>query len=114
MSINNEIITALNGIKVPVSFQTSKSEKYPYITFFTYLDRPTLHSDDKEIITGHFIQIDIWSKTDYTNLAKEVHQSMLAANFIKQRYFDLYEKDTKVYHKVMRFLKEDEKWANMD
>ena len=45
MSINNEIITALNGIKVPVSFQTSKSEKYPYITFFTYLDRPTLHSD---------------------------------------------------------------------
>lgn len=109
MSINKEIIKALENIKAPVSFQTSKSEKFPYITFFTYLDRGTLHSDDEEKVTGYFIQIDIWSKDDYTDIAKETHQSMLAANFIKQRYYDLYEKDTKVYHKVMRFLKEVEK-----
>lgn len=107
--INSEIKSTLDNIAVPVSFQTSKSEKYPYITFFTYLDSPTLYSDDREIITGYFIQIDIWSKTDYTSLAREVEENILAANFIKQRYFDLYEKDTKVYHKVMRFLKEVEK-----
>lgn len=109
MIINKEIITALKNIDIPVSFQASKSEKYPYITFFTYLDRGALHSDDEEKVTGYFIQIDIWSKNDYTDIAKEVHQSMLTANFIKQRYYDLYEKDTKVYHKVMRFLKEVEK-----
>jgi len=109
MSINKEVIQALKDIGVPVSFQTSGNEEYPYITFFTYLDRATLHSDDKESITGYFIQIDIWSKTDYTDIAEEVHQGMLTANFIKQRYYDLYEKDTKVYHKVMRFLKEVEK-----
>lgn len=109
MSINYEVTEALKNIGVPVSFQTSKNDKYPYITFFTYLDRGTLHSDDSENITGYFIQIDIWSETDYTQLVKEVHQSMLSANFIKQRYYDLYEKDTKVYHKVMRFLKEVEK-----
>lgn len=109
MSINKEVTNALKDIGIPVSFQTSKNEKYPYITFFTYFDRGTLHSDDTETITGYFIQIDIWSKTDYTELVKKVHQSMLAANFIKQRYYDLYEEDTKVYHKVMRFLKEVEK-----
>jgi hypothetical protein len=109
MNINKEIIEALNDIEIPVSFQTSKNGKYPYITFFTYLDRGTLHSDDKETITGYFIQIDIWSKSDYTQIAKVVHQGMLTANFIKQRYYDLYESDTKVYHKVMRFLKEVEK-----
>ncbi|MCQ4922189.1 hypothetical protein NE686_03775 [Tissierella carlieri] len=109
MSINKYVTEALKDIGIPVSFQISKNEKYPYITFFTYLDRGTLHSDDEEKVTGYFIQIDIWSKNDYTDIAKEVHQSMLTANFIKQRYYDLYEKDTKVYHKVMRFLKEVEK-----
>ena len=52
MSINKEVTNALKDIGIPVSFQTSKNEKYPYITFFTYLDRGTLHSDDTETITG--------------------------------------------------------------
>lgn len=106
MSINKEILSALKDIDVPVVFQTYTGKSQTYITFFTYLDKAELHSDDEELITGYYIQIDIWSKTDYTNLVKEVHQSMLTAHFIKQRYFDLYEEDTKTYHKVMRFLKE--------
>ena len=109
MTINKEVLLALKDIGVPVSFQTSKSENFPYVTFFTYLDRPSLHSDDEEKIRRYFVQIDVWSKVDYTNLAKEIHQSMLAEGFIRQSYFDLYEKDTKVHHKVMRFLKEVEK-----
>lgn len=109
MSINKDITSALKNIGVPVSFQVSKSEKYPYITFFTYLDRGTLHSDDEEKITGYLIQIDIWSKTDYTDIEEKVHKAMTNSGFIKQRYYDLYEKDTKVYHKVMRFLKEVER-----
>lgn len=106
MSINKEILSALKGIDVPVNFQHYNGKSQTYITFFTYLDKVELHSDDEELITGYYIQVDIWSKTDYTNLVKEVHQSMLTANFIKQRYFDLYEEDTKTYHKVMRFLRE--------
>ena len=109
MSINKEVLQVLKDIEVPVSFQTSKETKYPYITFFTYLDTTMQHADDEEIVTGYFIKIDIWSKTDYTEISKEVHESMLAANFIKQRFHDLYEDDTKVYHKVMRFFKEVER-----
>ena len=106
MSINKEIITALKEIEVPVSFQSYSGDADSYITFFTYLDKPELHSDDKETVTGYYVQIDIWSKTDYTNIEKEVHQSMLTANFRKLNFYDLYEEDLKVYHKVMRFLKE--------
>lgn len=109
MSINKEVISALKDIGIPVSFQTSQVGKYPYVTFFTYLDRGTLHSDDEELITGYFTQIDIWSKTDYTNIEDKIHNAMLNSGFIKQRYYDLYEEDTKIYHKVMRFLKEVEK-----
>ena len=80
MSVSKEVINTLKHLGVPVSFQTSKSGKFPYITFFTYLDTGRLHSDDKETITGYFVQVDVWSKTDYTSLVKDIHESMLTAN----------------------------------
>lgn len=106
MSINKEILAALKDIEVPVSFQTYSGKEHTYITFFTYLNKPEQHADDKELITGHYIQIDIWSKGDYTELSKEVHEKMKAGGFTKTRFYDLYEEDLKVYHKVMRFFKE--------
>ncbi|HZJ99106.1 MAG TPA: hypothetical protein VFC79_03825 [Tissierellaceae bacterium] len=109
MSINKEVLAALKDIGIPVSFQTAKGKTYPYITFFTYLDRTMQHADDGEVITGYFIQVDIWSKTDYTSIEESIHQAMVSSGFMKQRFHDLYEDDTKVYHKVMRFLKEVEK-----
>ena len=106
MSINKEVLSALKDIQVPVRFQTYTGNEETYITFFTYLDRPEQHADDDEIATGYYVQIDIWSNGDYTEIAKEVHQSMLTANFTKLNFYDLYEEDLKIYHKVMRFFKE--------
>ena len=105
--MNSEILAALKDIGVPVRFQTYTGKEESYITFFTYLDRPELHSDDRELITGNFIQIDVWSKRDYTDLVDLVHQNMIDAGFIKLNFYDLYETDTKTYHKVMRFFKEE-------
>ena len=106
MSINKDILAALKDIGVPVRFQTYTGTADPYITFFTYLDKPEQHADDQELTTGHYVQIDIWSKGDYTDLVKTVHSKMLAAGFTKQSYYDLYEDDLKIYHKAMRFFKE--------
>jgi len=106
MSINQEVIKALKDIGVPVSFQTYTGAADTYITFFTYLDKPEQHADDKETITGHYVQIDVWSKKDYTELVKTVYKKMLDAGFTKQSFYDLYEDDVKIYHKAMRFFKE--------
>lgn len=106
MSINQDVIKALKDTGVPVSFQTYTGTADSYITFFTYLDKPEQHADDKETITGHYVQIDVWSKGDYTDLVNAVHKRMLAAGFIKQSFYDLYEQDLKIYHKAMRFIKE--------
>ena len=106
MSINKDILTALKDIGVPVSFQHYSGEADTYITFFTYLDKPEQHADDGELITGHYVQIDVWSKRDYTSLVKTIHQRMLNAGFTKQNFYDLYEQDLKIYHKAMRFFKE--------
>lgn len=101
--INQLVLKALEGIDVPVQFQHYSGTADPYITFFTYLDRPEQSADDAEIITGYYVQVDIWSKRDYTVLAQTVHQKMLSAGFIKKAYYDLYEQDLKIYHKAMRF-----------
>ena len=104
--MNGEILAALKDLKVPVRFQTYTGKEETYITFFTYLDRPELHSDDRELITGNYIQIDVWSKKDYTNIVDRVHQNMIDAGFRKLNFYDLYEDDLKIYHKAMRFFKE--------
>lgn len=114
MSINQEVISALIDIKVPVKFQTYTGKSDTYITFFTYLDQPEQHADDEETATGYYIQIDIWSKSDYTEIVKEVHQHMTGAHFTKLNFYDLYESDTKTYHKVMRFFKEVIQWHKSD
>lgn len=106
MSINKDVVTALKGIGVPVSFQQYSGDADTYITFFTYLEKPESHADDEEISTGYYVQIDVWSKKDYTDLVKVVHKKMSAAGFMKRDFYDLYEEDLKIYHKAMRFFKE--------
>ena len=104
--INKIVMDALKNIGVPVSFQTYGGKKDPYITFFTYLDKGEQFADDGEVITGYYVQIDIWSKKDYTQVSKEEHERMIERGFIKKGFYDLYEDDLKIYHKVMRFFKE--------
>lgn len=106
MSVNQEILTALKDIGVPVRFQNHTGNADSYITFFTYLDKPEQHADDRELTTGYYVQVDVWSKGDYTDLVKTVHERMLTAGFSKLNFYDLYEDDVKLYHKVMRFFKE--------
>mgnify|MGYP001061176295 FL=1 len=106
MSVNQDILQALGDIGVPVAFQNYTGKDNTYITFFTYLDKPEQHADDAELITGHYVQVDVWSKTDYTELVKTIHQKMLTAGFTKQNFYDLYEQDLEIYHKAMRFFKE--------
>lgn len=114
MSINKDILSALSDIEIPVKFQTYTGKADTYITFFTYLDKAEQHADDQETATGYYIQIDVWSKSDYTEIVKDVHQHMVNANFTKLNFYDLYESDTKTYHKVMRFFKEVIQWHKSD
>lgn len=106
MSVNSEITSALSSLGVPVRFQTYTGDADTYITFFNYLQQGEQYADDKEIVTGDYIQVDIWDKGDYTQLVKDVNEKMETAGFIKQRFYDLYENDLKIYHKVMRYYKE--------
>lgn len=103
MSLNKLIIDTLKPIGVPVSFQTYSGTATTYITFFEYNQFSALNADDEEQHTAHFMQVDVWSKGDYTAIVQQVKQLMKQAGFRRTFETELYEPDTKIFHKVIRF-----------
>ena len=101
--INSLILEALKPLKIPVSFQKYKGKENTYITFFNYLKQGEEYADNEEKATGYYIQVDVWSKNDYTELVEKVKNAMKAAGFRRTSAVDLFEEDTKIYHKVIRF-----------
>ncbi|APM39871.1 hypothetical protein [Clostridium kluyveri] len=102
--INSLIVQTLEPLKVPVSFQKYRGKENTYITFFNYLEQGEHYADNEEKETGYYIQIDVWSKNDYTELVENVTNSMKAAGFRRTSAADLFEEDTKIYHKMLRYV----------
>jgi len=103
MNINKLIKDSLEAISVPTSFQTYSGTATTYITYFCYNEQGELFAENQEIVTGFYVQVDVWSKADYTELAGQVQTAMIAAGFKRTTGADLYERDTKIFHKAMRF-----------
>jgi hypothetical protein len=106
--INKLVTEALKPLKVPVSFQKYSGKENTYITFFNYLEQGEQYADNEEKVTGYYIQVDVWGKNDYTELVEKVKDQMRAAGFIRTSAADLFEEDTKIYHKAMRFFIQNE------
>jgi hypothetical protein len=104
MNLNSLVVDTIKNLGVPVSFQNYTGKEPTYITFFEYNQQGEEYADDTEIGTGHFIQIDIWSKSDYIMLVESVKNSLIKAGFWRLSEIDLYENDTNIYHKGMRFF----------
>lgn len=103
--MNKLIKDTLSPLGIPVSLQYYNGSETTYITFFSYLDKGELYADDEEVATGNYIQIDIFSKGNYTNIVKQVIKLMKKAGFIKKPSGpELFEDDTKIYHKPLRFF----------
>lgn len=104
MSINKLIIDTLESTNVPISFQTYEGEETTYITFLEYLQQGESFADDNEEVTGHYIQVDVWSKGNYRKIVDQVKKLLKQAGFIRKYETELYEPDTKIFHKVLRFF----------
>jgi hypothetical protein len=103
MSLNKLIIDTLSHIGIPVTFQVYEGEEDTFITFFEYNQLPALNADDEEQNSKHFIQVDIWSNQDYTNIVNQVKNSLLQNGFKRTSEAELYETETGTFHKAIRF-----------
>lgn len=107
MNLIKLIKEKLNGLSIPVSYLLYEGDEKTYINFYIWDERGSLYADDKEIETQYAIQISIFSddKLRYYNLCEELKKTMKDTDFIKNDVSpDLYEKDTKLYHKAFRYL----------
>lgn len=104
MNYKKLIIDTLTPLAIPVQFLSYSGNEEAYITFFCYNEQGECWAENKEIATGIYVQVDIWSKTDYTALEEQVKERMSAAGFSRTTCSDYYEPDTKIYHKAMRFI----------
>ena len=110
--INKKLLTALSPLSVPVAFQHYTGQAETYITVHEYLQEGDEYDDDEETLTTHLVQVDIWSKGDYITLVSQVKFMLGQAGFKRISEEDLYEPDTGIYHKGLRFfyleMKEEE------
>jgi hypothetical protein len=104
MNYKTTIQTALSSLGVPVSFLNYRGTATTYVTYFCYNEMAELYSENVEIATGYYVQVDIWSTTaEYEALAQQIKVAMITVGFMGYTAQDLYESDTKIFHKAIRF-----------
>lgn len=103
MNLNSLVISTLASTGIPVSFQVYKGNATTYITFFEYNQQGALFADDTEQRTQYSVQVDVWSKGNYKNVVEQVRELMTSAGFTRNSEGELYENDTKTFHKYFRF-----------
>ncbi|MGL5459010.1 MAG: hypothetical protein ACRDBY_05295 [Cetobacterium sp.] len=100
--LNNKDIINLTSDK-KVYFIHANNPTPPYIEYQVLTEHGADFSEGKENYTYYLVQIDIFSKGDYTNLEDNIKKYMSEAGYSRDNAADLYEKETKLYHKAMRF-----------
>lgn len=104
----NTTLTGLLGVDsegyVPIYQSVAKDDlQYPRITFFELNNRDSTYYDNTAYASDISFQIDIWSKGSTSDLAEQLDIIMKSMNFKRDHATDLYENDTKIFHKAMRY-----------
>lgn len=99
---NTEILNLTADKKV--YFLHANSPTPPYIEYEIFDENGEEWAENKEIATNYYVQIDVFGKTDYTNLENKIKEIMINAGFNRSMCADLYENSTQLFHKAMRFF----------
>lgn len=99
---NTALVFLLGGQKVWPEVSPDATAE-PYITFFELTNFGSLYTDDEEAASEIHVQVDIWSKGNTGPIANEVDKTMKSIGFRRTSSADLYESDTRTYHKVLRY-----------
>jgi len=118
ISIKSAVVTALQtstalttllGTGQRIFFQypdEANISTFPRVTYFEIDNTGSLYADNQEIGSTILFQIDPWSKSSVTDIAKEIDTIMTGLDFVRVSAPDLYESDTKVHHKAMRYARD--------
>lgn len=108
MTIKEKVTKTLKPVGLPLGHRyiTEPNNTF-YITYFIY-DIDYERCDDKLYISSYTIQVDLWAKSgEYQEYEEIIKSAMETADFYLDDEEELYEFDTKLFHKGMRFILEN-------
>lgn len=114
-NFNAEIERLLNdsktGLGVPVAFMFYDGSAETYVTYMQMDKDNVLAGDDQILGCVQYYDFDVYSKSNYLTVITNLLNIMTAAGWTYQPSRDgpdLYERDTKYYHKTICLAKESE------
>lgn len=93
----------LSVINAPVGYQIYSGSKDTYFTFFILSDSNVAWGDGDPLVSDAHIQLDGWSKGDMDDLCATAKALMKDAGFLYELGRDLYDPDTKIFHRIQQF-----------
>lgn len=96
----------VNGKKIPVKFLRYNGNEETYITYMMTDADSVLHGDDELLNYIEYYDFDIYTKGNYRPIIKELKGLLESAGFmweVERTSEDMYEDDTKYYHKTLCF-----------
>lgn len=104
MNINKLILDTLKPLNIATAFVKYTGNATTYITFVEYLQQGEEYSEDDEETTGHYIQLNVFSKSNYYNIVEQVKDLLGNVGFKRINEYDLFESDTGYYNHIIRFF----------
>lgn len=97
-----ELVALLGGQRIYFQVAPNAAE-FPRITYYEQDNRPALYGDCQELGSEIVMVVDVWSKGSTGAIAAAVDRIMAGIGFVREFAGDLYEPDTGVFHKHMRY-----------
>lgn len=101
---NDAQLTQLLGGKRVYQIKAPDANEYPRITFFEVNNLDSDYADNAAVSVEIRLQIDIWSRSNYSAIVERVNEIMESLGFARYYSIDLYESDIDVFHKALRYL----------
>jgi hypothetical protein len=108
---NAEIEYLLSGLDVPVSYMFYEGSADTYVVYSQMGKDNSLAGENQVIGCVIYYDFDLYSKSNYLALQRQIIDTMVAAGWTyepSRESPDLYERDTKLFHKTIVLAKESE------
>lgn len=96
----------VNGKKIPVKFLRYNGNEETYITYMMTDADSVLHGDDELLNYIEYYDFDIYTKGNYKPIIKALKGLLKSVGFMWEPEIsseDMYDDDTKFYHKTLCF-----------
>lgn len=97
----------IKGETIPVAHLRYKGNSKKFVTWTITGEAPALSANDEDLCSVCSVDVDVFSDSNYLDIIREIKQRMKNNDWVWiEDSTEMYEEDTKLYHKTCSFEKE--------